>query len=91
MYICLCEPVTDKQLRSAILDGASTMRELRQKLGVVKQCGRCAKATLAILEETLSGQSDCDSCGNANSCACASPSATVAHLSHANESELAFA
>ncbi len=81
MYICLCEPVTDKQLRSAILEGASTIRELRQKLGVVKQCGRCAKATLAILEETLSeGESHCDSCGNAATCGCA-PHAATAHSS----------
>lgn len=51
MYVCICNAVTDKQIRHAVNDGASTMRELRQRLGVAGNCGRCACAARDILRQ----------------------------------------
>ncbi|MBL8507408.1 MAG: (2Fe-2S)-binding protein, partial [Chitinimonas sp.] len=34
MYVCICNAVTDKQIRRAINDGCGSMRELRMELGV---------------------------------------------------------
>ncbi len=54
MYICVCKAVTDNQIRKAINEGACTMRDLSQDLGIVKQCGKCGKCTHKLLKETLS-------------------------------------
>lgn len=53
MYVCLCKAVTDCQIREAICEGACSMRELRQCLGVASQCGRCARHAREVLEESL--------------------------------------
>ncbi|MCV6637315.1 (2Fe-2S)-binding protein, partial [Candidatus Albibeggiatoa sp. nov. NOAA] len=45
MYICICQGVTDKQIHNAVCNGACSMRELRECLGVVKQCGKCGRST----------------------------------------------
>jgi len=55
MYVCMCHGVTDKQIRQAVCDGAASMRELRQELGVASDCGRCAQFAKQLLDETLSG------------------------------------
>jgi len=53
MYMCLCKAVTDKQIREAVCGGACKMRDLRESLGLASQCGRCGKASRALVEETL--------------------------------------
>jgi len=55
MYICLCQGVTDGQIRSAIQGGCcSTYRDVRVALGVGTQCGKCACVAKQITRETLS-------------------------------------
>lgn len=49
MYICVCNAVTERQLNQAVQDGASSMRDLRHRLGVAGECGRCAKCALDCL------------------------------------------
>jgi bacterioferritin-associated ferredoxin len=49
LYVCVCNAVTDSQIRDAICEGACSMRELRQKLGVASECGRCSQCALGIL------------------------------------------
>lgn len=51
MYVCICQGVTDRQIREAVEDGASTMRHLRKELGVAACCGRCAPHAKALLDE----------------------------------------
>ena len=53
MYVCLCKGITDTQIRAAITDGASSLREVRNRLGVASQCGKCGIQTREILRETL--------------------------------------
>ena len=65
MYICLCHGVTDRDIRSCIEDGASSMRELRQQLAVGTQCGKCACHVKAILKEEKSGAPSFASAGSA--------------------------
>ncbi len=45
MYVCLCKGITDSQIRAAIEDGASSVREVRNSLGVASQCGKCGVLT----------------------------------------------
>lgn len=49
MYVCVCNAVTDCQIREAYCEGACSMRLLRQKLGVAGCCGRCAPCARDVL------------------------------------------
>lgn len=55
MYICLCKGVTDRQIREAISEGASSMRDLRATLDVASQCGKCGRECKSLLSENLIG------------------------------------
>lgn len=54
MYVCLCEGVTDGQIREAIYEGCCSYREVRETLGVASQCGKCACLAKQVVRETLS-------------------------------------
>lgn len=49
MYVCVCNAVTDCQIRDAYCEGACSMRELRKRLGVAGCCGRCAPCARDVL------------------------------------------
>ena len=55
MYVCLCKNVTDSQIRQEVAEGgARSMKDLNNKLGVAKQCGRCGQCANRILREAQS-------------------------------------
>ena len=56
MYVCLCHAVTDREIHECIDDGAGSMRELRTRLKVCTQCGKCACHVRGILQERTSMQ-----------------------------------
>lgn len=49
MYVCVCNAVTDCQIRQAYCEGVCSMRQLRQRLGVAGCCGRCAPCARDVL------------------------------------------
>ncbi len=51
MYVCVCHAVTDRDIAQAVADGASSMRDLRERTGVAGTCGRCAQCAHACLKE----------------------------------------
>lgn len=53
MYVCICKAITDSQIKKAICNGACTLRDLREGLGVCAQCGKCGQSTKSILKESL--------------------------------------
>lgn len=53
MYVCLCKGITDTQIRAAVQDGASSMREVSSSLGVASQCGKCGVMAREIVRESL--------------------------------------
>ena len=53
MYVCLCRGVTERQIREAVAEGASSMRALRVRLGVCSDCGRCGSCARSVLAESL--------------------------------------
>jgi bacterioferritin-associated ferredoxin len=55
MYVCVCNAITDKQIRRAARNGVSTLYELRGTLGVAAGCGSCARTAEDILDEELLG------------------------------------
>jgi bacterioferritin-associated ferredoxin len=58
MYVCLCHGITDKAIKRAVReDGVGTTRELRAKLGVGSQCGRCIQMAQDIIDTTIIDES----------------------------------
>lgn len=53
MYVCLCQGVTDNQIRDAIYEGRCSHREVREATGVGTQCGKCACLAKQVVRETL--------------------------------------
>ncbi len=55
MYVCPCHNVTDTEIRRRVHTGeVSSMRELREQLGVATQCGKCARCAKGVLQEAVS-------------------------------------
>ncbi len=53
MYICVCNAVTEQQIRDAVCAGASSVCELSARLGVAAACGCCRTFATQVLDETL--------------------------------------
>lgn len=49
MYVCLCFGVTDKDIQTAVANGATDLASVIKALGLGQQCGRCLPATQSIL------------------------------------------
>jgi len=50
MIVCVCNAVSDRQIRAAVRGGACSLRDLTRELRVGTCCGKCvpeARATLA--------------------------------------------
>jgi len=52
MYVCVCNAITDKQIRKAAECGARNIRDLQSKLGVATNCGSCKEVATEILQES---------------------------------------
>ncbi|MBL8482919.1 MAG: (2Fe-2S)-binding protein [Rhodocyclaceae bacterium] len=57
MYICLCKPVTDRDIRVAVDQGCRSVRDLRTELGCCSDCRRCARAAHEVLTDALAQKS----------------------------------
>lgn len=53
MYVCICKGITDTQIKAAVDDGCSSMRELRAELGVATNCCKCVRHARQVLGEQL--------------------------------------
>ena len=51
MYVCVCNAVTDREIRQCVALGAETFEQVRDCLGVSSCCGRCEPAAREILVE----------------------------------------
>lgn len=51
MYVCLCNAVTDSQIRSAVCDGrCASFEELQAETKVSTCCGQCKQCALEWFE-----------------------------------------
>lgn len=53
MYICVCNAVTEREIRQCAQLGC-TLGDLREQLGVCTNCGKCKHAAKQILREERS-------------------------------------
>jgi len=54
MIICVCKAVSDRQIRAAVRDGATSLRDISRELGVGTCCGKCVPDAKAALSACLS-------------------------------------
>jgi bacterioferritin-associated ferredoxin len=50
MYVCICNAVTERQIRLAVDEGATTLASLSARLGVATGCGKCARMAREIID-----------------------------------------
>ncbi len=51
MYVCLCHGLTDRKVREANTQGASTPAKVFKHHGVKPQCGKCVCCMREVLSE----------------------------------------
>ena len=57
MYICICNAVTERQLKDCARSGVKSLDELAFHLGVGTGCGRCRECASGLLREV---HAECD-------------------------------
>lgn len=56
MYVCVCRAVTERQISEAVNGGARSLKDLKQELGVARDCGLCAPCARICIEEARRAQ-----------------------------------
>jgi bacterioferritin-associated ferredoxin len=56
MYVCLCNAVTEREVRHAVALGASSLADLKESLGVAMCCGKCADCARGVLTDERKAQ-----------------------------------
>ena len=54
MIVCVCNNISDREIRQAVDLGITSMDELRRDLGVATCCGQCASYAEDVLRTHLS-------------------------------------
>lgn len=50
MYVCVCNAVTERDIHQAVENGASTVKHLKESLGVSADCSSCASCAKACIK-----------------------------------------
>lgn len=56
MIVCVCNNISDREIRQAVELGLRTMVELRRDLGIATCCGKCHTCAKQVLNEHLDRQ-----------------------------------
>jgi bacterioferritin-associated ferredoxin len=59
MYVCICRAVTDKQVKSTLEAGATTVAEVTRACGAGGDCGGCEGAIEDMIDDHLEGRRVC--------------------------------
>jgi bacterioferritin-associated ferredoxin len=59
MYVCICNAVTDREIRQCAALGVRSLDDLRESIGVASCCGQCAPVAASILNEGARPARDC--------------------------------
>lgn len=49
MFVCICNAVTDRDIKESVAAGAATMSDLQDLLGVATCCGCCSDLAASFL------------------------------------------
>jgi bacterioferritin-associated ferredoxin len=59
MYVCVCNAVTDHEIRGAVKLGVRTLDDLSATLGVATCCRRCTDCARQVLDEAVGAAATC--------------------------------
>lgn len=51
MYVCICNAITEQQIRDIAKTGIRDLWTLQQELGVAAGCGTCMDSAMQVLNE----------------------------------------
>lgn len=60
MYVCVCNCVTDREIRACADLGCCTLDELRNHIGVASCCGRCGPTAEQLLRDHARERVGCE-------------------------------
>lgn len=58
MYVCVCNAVTDSDIRKAVDNGVRNLKQLRRTTGCSNTCGSCRDEAFEILQHALAEKRD---------------------------------
>jgi bacterioferritin-associated ferredoxin len=58
MYVCVCNAITDREVRGAVALGARSLADLQSTLGVATCCRRCADCAVGLVSQVLCEQAE---------------------------------
>jgi bacterioferritin-associated ferredoxin len=53
MYVCLCNAITDSDIRNAVDEGVRNLKQLRQITDCGATCGSCNEMALEVLQQAI--------------------------------------
>ncbi len=53
MIVCVCNNISDREIRQAAELGIASIAELRQELGVGTMCGKCVSYAREVLHDHI--------------------------------------
>lgn len=53
MYVCICNNITDTQIRAQVKKGQASLEHIRNTLKVATVCGQCQYAAQAVIDQAL--------------------------------------
>lgn len=53
MIVCVCNNISDREIRLAVDLGLNSMAELRRDLGIATCCGKCHTCAREVLREHM--------------------------------------
>ncbi|ATD64822.1 (2Fe-2S)-binding protein [Neisseria weixii] len=56
MFVCICNAITDRDIKESVAAGAVTMSDLQDQLGVATCCGSCSDLAASFLNTGTSAQ-----------------------------------
>lgn len=56
MFVCICNAITDHDIKETVAAGATTMNDLQAQLGVATCCGCCSELAASFLNSANTAQ-----------------------------------
>lgn len=53
MYVCICNNVTDRDIRATMAQGERSFSHIRQALGIASGCGKCVCKAQAVIQQVI--------------------------------------
>ena len=59
MYVCLCHGITERQIREALDQGATSLSDVQRRLPVGSRCGQGRDTAHGVISEHSEGRTHC--------------------------------